>query len=783
MGTVSACRLAVLVVTLHGVLIMCSGEEARVHALNELNGDLGEGLQAESLMSQTSDIDKEVDALSKEVAALEKDPASSLHGVAPPVKKKSIVLRSAAPTKPAPKTTAKKAPVKAAAAKPSAAKPKTKTIDAKKQQTDKQALAKKAAEAKEEERVKKLVLTAEKNKEKKEARKEKRDAKRLLKKSEKLSEVAAEEKKIVKPSPVPAAPKVLAHKTVAYVPPAPKYPKDSAAVAKAKAKPMPKVKAFKATPEGVYTINAFRNIDAGRSTRSQKARDLAIANAGGAQQLVGATVVKRNKCPVAKVASKAGAIQTTDGLVKEYTSLTPANTNFCSSYASRYDNRPKWTKTNCSPDWGKYECIMPNLDGVICACGGLKLVNRPPDRAHVGTQRSILVRAQSSKKRIRSYAYKMSSNVDPKNTLPIRGFAWDIEMTDQAAMLTERAVDPKKMRTVFLRYKRIVEYMSGGKSDGLTLGTKKCSDSTGNEKCILQEFYLDNFKPAKVEVVGTLSKFKFETDLQGTSPLCASNKGATCETPQQQQQRKKSLESCIENATRIRNRCLQDSKVKKAADLKNARRTKQACRNDFTNSKKACKKKNTPKRPTLIFSVSADSGKFSHNKMDITIQNFPYKRKDSLLSLESSMYAETVAPTIAKSDETSAQTSTDGQNCNVSPLPKGCPMVNMDDGQVKFSWAKVVADESGNKYKVITTPVQRMRSGTTGTDAKRLLREITYFSFQHGNAKTLIWDPEVKTQSSSLPRDLKSSASRNMGISVVTIAVFSLFTIIAQHFQ
>merc|ERR1711975_71341 len=128
-----------------------------------------------------------------------------------------------------------------------------------------------------------------------------------------------------------------------------------------------------------------------------------------------------------------------------------------------------------------------------------------------------------------------------------------------------------------------------------------------------------------------------------------------------------------------------------------------------------------------------------------------------------SMYAELVTPKISNADESEKPDPSDKLNCNLTPLPKGCPMVDMDGGQVKFSWAKVVHDPNGKRdFKVVTTPAQRVRSGAKGTDSHRLLREITFFSFEHGNADKLVWDPEVESKSSSLPRDLKSEAPHSV---------------------
>jgi hypothetical protein len=201
------------------------------------------------------------------------------------------------------------------------------------------------------------------------------------------------------------------------------------------------------------------------------------------------------------------------------------------------DAKKKWTTKSCKPDWVPhkgYKEIMRNLDGVICACGGMKVANTPSDSAHPDTQQSIIVRAQPTKNRIRSYAYRISTNVQPKRPQPARGLAWDVELTDQAATVSDTEVDPKQMRSVFVGFSRIFEY-ADNTGKGLTdTETKHLDTSTGRlwpgrpcdagkltskaapgKNCVLQDFFLDNFKLATLDVQNTRTTLKFETDLQG----------------------------------------------------------------------------------------------------------------------------------------------------------------------------------------------------------------------------------------------------------------------------
>merc|ERR1711988_1055491 len=442
--------------------------------------------------------------------------------------------------------------------------------------------------------------------------------------------------------------------------------------------------------------------------------DIAVAKAGGVAPNVLPAVAGDGPL----VPSKPGQIQTVAGPVKEYSPPTPTHTGtYCKSYAARMDSKKKWVRASCDPKWGEYKDIMHNLDGVICACGGMKIANIPASTAHPDTAQTVLVRAQATKSRIRSYAYKISTNVEPKRPQPLKGLAWDVELTDQAATVSDTEVEPQKMRSVFIGFNRIFEYADNTGTGLSDTDTKHLDSETGRvwpgrpcdegkmfnakqkgQNCVLQDFFLDNFKLPIVRVENTITTVKFVSDIQGTSPWC------TKESPE-----------CA---------------------------------------------KPPAKKPTVTFHIGADSASFAHNKMNVTIENFPYKQSNSYLALRSSVYAESVRSSISSKDEVSKSTSTDNVNCNKVPPPKGCPTMDLDDHQVDLNWAKSITDtKTGVTYKVVTTEPARAKSGTVGTDGKRLILKNTYFSFKHGMSKKLLWDPEVNTKPSKLPRDLKKSAA------------------------
>merc|ERR1711970_282581 len=319
------------------------------------------------------------------------------------------------------------------------------------------------------------------------------------------------------------------------------------------------------------------------------------------------------------------------------------------------------------------------------------------------------------KNRIRSYAYRLSSGTDPKDPQPLHGFSWDIRLTGQNATISDHEVDAKKMHSILVGFNRIFEF-SDNTGRGLQqedtkhldpingrlwagrdcdIGKTKSSQHEG-QNCVHQDFFLDNFELAKLDVKGNNMMFTYRSDLQGTSPWCGKDKPDCANPP--------------------------------------------------------------GKKPTLTFSVASDGGSFKGSKLNIVIENFPFKHSNSSLALGASIFATTVAPHISQQDETSAVTSADGIDCKTLPLPEGCPTVDMG-ANTHFNWVKYVTDtKTGHNNKVVTTHPTRVKSGAVGSDGERLIQKRMFFSFKHGMSRKLLWDPELEAEPSTLPRNLKSAA-------------------------
>jgi hypothetical protein len=433
--------------------------------------------------------------------------------------------------------------------------------------------------------------------------------------------------------------------------------------------------------------------------------------------------------PKEQVQNKPGALQTSDGPEAKYTVETPTATKYCEAYANRMDNKVKWSKKNCSPTWGTEKEIMENIDGVLCACGGFKLANLPPSRSNPGLQSTILARAQVTEKRIRSYSYNLVSSVDPAEPNPSQGFAWDIHLTNQAATESDHEVNLNLMRNILLKFNRIFEFSDNSgaglkeedtryqdpKTQGIWAG-RACdageTTSGGDKKqnCVHQDFFLDNFAQANVEVTGTKVTITHKSDIQGTFPWCGKDNAACAKAP--------------------------------------------------------------TKKPTVTFIITTDNTKFEGSKLNILIEDFPFRHKSSSLALGASVFAQSVTPTISKDDETSAKSATDGLDCTAVPPPAGCPKVDLDTN-TEFNWVKAVTDTTtGAKLKVVTTHPDRVKSGVKTANGEHLIRNNMFFSFKHAGSSKLLWDPEIAASPSALPRDLKDgSATRGALPSVLAILV------------
>jgi len=504
----------------------------------------------------------------------------------------------------------------------------------------------------------------------------------------------------------------------------------SEAVSNARKQPMPAPRAYSTVAAGTYGMGGGADAAAEEVLNQQHQRDARIAKNGGkVSHVLPAEDPKY-------VNNDNSVIMTTDGPEEKYSAPTHGAANdYCAAYANRRDNdKPKWTKSYCEPQKGSFEQIMKNVDGVVCACGGTKAANVPSGPSHPGLQESVLARAQVATGRIRSYAHRFSSNVDAKAPRPSYGLTWEVRVTDEAATVNDHQVDPRQMQTMYITLNRITEFMDNNKM-GLSQATVKQKDLTSgglwggincdagkntwkNQKdtnCVLQDFFLDKFKLADLKVSGEDYKFTFASDIQGTKPWCG-----------------KDMDQCA----------------------------------------------NPPEnKPNITFAVSSSAGLFTDSKMSVSIDDFPYKKANSSLALSVSIFASSVDGHIPESDRVSTEAPNDDTDCNASPLPAVCPRVKMANA-VQMSWSKTIVDtQTAKKYKVTSSPVQRYKSGVSSSNGMRLIHKKMLFSFPHGNAKRLLWDPKVTVDADPLPQNLKSAApgwTQPVFTSILALAVACL---------
>lgn len=480
-------------------------------------------------------------------------------------------------------------------------------------------------------------------------------------------------------------------------------------VAAAQIHPMPELAMLKVVPDGTYLMtDGSKQVQAARD-KASSLRDAQIASNGGrVPHVLPATV--------AGTASDGSKVLTTEGFVEKYKAPTPTvSTGYCRAYeAVTLPSKPKWMASQCLPSNGNFEENVKNIDGVICACGGVKVSNVPAGASNPGVQEVVYTRAQVDKTRIRSYAYRLSANVDGEVPQPGLGLTWEARLTEPAAALNEFEVDPKKMETVFITFNRLLEFKDRSKSGLRNAMTKQLNPYTGEmweglqcdndtdtsskdpeKNCVIQDFFLDKFALAKTTVQGHTVKYSFTSDIQGTAPWCG-KADPKCAAP-------------------------------------------------------------PARRPVVTFDVASYQGSFDVATMNVTVENFPYKFANSSLAFAASIYAEHI-----QTDEAGAGS--------------GAPQISLGSN-VKLGWSTTAqssnATGSTTNVGVVLSPPERIRSGAVSGSGMRLIHKKTYFSFQHNMGTKIAWSPKLEMKAMRLPR-VEAAAPRGPGFSGVLIAAVAL---------
>lgn len=415
---------------------------------------------------------------------------------------------------------------------------------------------------------------------------------------------------------------------------------------------------------------------------------------------------------------------------------------WCEEYAAKKITKGfrKWNDQDCSASSAvTYDESLKNVDGVICACNGTKVIVRPQTFASPDYQSVSVVRAESTEQKYKAYAFQLrapTSQSRPSSS----GLQYHFEFEHEAGNKKDGLHNVTR-RHVKMEFNRIIEFMDNegtGLRDELTHhidpstsqevpgipcdSGNTTSASNPGKSCVLQDFFLDRFDTAQFSDTASGKVVSLATDLQGTAPWCDRSVGK-CKTP-------------------------------------------------------------PSKKPTLRFEILFEEKKvpggppdFGHTKMNIYISSFPYKNAASKLALRAKYYTVDFAPTLTAADQTDKEDPTDQIDCTKQPLPSGCPDFLVDH-HVKVSWSKFIGDSANatKKFKVLaTTPSAKGiplagkpdRLGTT------LPVNNMYFSFKHGSSIGLKWDPTFSMK--NLVETMHSSATTTNPVSV---ALLTLFTVI-----
>lgn len=396
-----------------------------------------------------------------------------------------------------------------------------------------------------------------------------------------------------------------------------------------------------------------------------------------------------------------------------------------------------WTKQQCAHNWGTYEDILDNVEGVICMCDGLKISILPQDPKAPDLQTVALIRAaaSSNNKTYSIYAMKIQSGVSLTRSTPEIGLTVEMEFEQTAK---------KGRRKSFLSFNSIFEYNA---TEGTSLqdrttkqwdyetmtqapgvqcnGTQPANDKPGLN-CEVQSFYLDKFHPAVLIQDGKSQTIHFTSDLQGGSPWCQKENGGL---------------GCA------------------AVQLK----------------------------PVVTFGFGFNQDDFLNTQLSVNVDNFPYKASTTTLAMHGKLYTNELTATIAEKDQKLNTGNVPDGDCSLglnSVLPADCPRLVMDGG-FQFSWPRVVTDINSDATHQVSAsdPQPTSRSSSTILPANLNSTEAlaqtqsTFFSFKHNRATGLKWVPSITaTNLPQVPHNLSILWSPSvwllLGLHIVVIHLY-----------
>jgi len=376
-----------------------------------------------------------------------------------------------------------------------------------------------------------------------------------------------------------------------------------------------------------------------------------------------------------------------------YTAIPPP---WCAKYLR---SKKAWTKPNCgTASKVTLGQALDNIDGVICTCYGSKVVEEKTVPHRAGFQRISAVRGKGvGNDRYQSYLMQMTAPVGG-SPAPNSGMEFLFTFERKSPGPSSKIVK----RTVKVIFTHVLEYQdrySGGV--GFSEGTDRSgsgrrpgsgsSDGTFCAKdfainmqkqsasCVVQEFFLDNFKPVKYVDTGTDHVVTFGSDVLGTTPWAPAVNGTVSHKPYV------SFE--------------------------------------------------------VFFGKSAQgtpsATNFETTEVLLGVANFPYKFKNSSLSLRVTLISDDPpGSSVNEGDMTFSPSALDHlkgcHTANHDKLNTGCPAFNLEE-KLKMAWAKTVTDgaNSTGTFKVVTTnPVKQ--GGATGYKTGFSMQQAYYLRWEMG---------------------------------------------------
>jgi len=348
-----------------------------------------------------------------------------------------------------------------------------------------------------------------------------------------------------------------------------------------------------------------------------------------------------------------------------------------------------------------------------------------------------VIRAQATGQKYKAYSFQLVAPTS-KSRPSSDGLQYHFEFLHEAGQKKD-GTKPVTRRHIMVQFDRIIEFMdnegSGMRdelvrridattkqdSPGITCDAAKATAAAQPGKsCVLQDFFLDRFEVAKYTDTGAYKITAFNADVQGTSPWCS---------------RGKRNPECLKAPT---------------------------------------------SKPRVRFEFVFDEKKggavsFGQTNAQVYVANFPVTFKNSTLALSFQVHALEMSATLSQDDKTPAAASTDFMDCDMQPVPSGCPRVKINN-HVDMTWGKYVSSvgNSSTKFKVVTSTSQQVpppghkdRLGTV------LPVQRNYFSFKHDRSIGQKWKLAFGVG------DLVETMHSSTGIVVPSLASWVLWAVCA----